>query len=136
MRWFLNDNETIITNYTKEEILSFIKAETKEELAEKNEDKIKELYHFTGKIGKDCFEISKLVKYGQNFIPIIRGNIEEGSKGSIVSISYQLFPGTKVLFWFWTIVCLFISISFSYLHYNKLMIISSLIFLILNCLQS
>lgn len=63
-----------------------------------------ELHVFTGTIFQNAFVISLKLKRPDNFIPIINGNIEDTSKGSIVFLKYRLFKSTKMFLLFWTAV--------------------------------
>ena len=42
-------------------------------------------------------KVSKWVRYPQNFMPIAKGLMEETKEGTIISISYELFPSSKII---------------------------------------
>lgn len=70
------------------------------------------LVKFNGYLKGEEFKVSKKIGYPQNFLPQVTGNIEDTSSGCLVFLSFQLFPGTKFLFWLWFIVSLSIAILF------------------------
>jgi hypothetical protein len=49
---------------------------------------------FNGWIGDYKFRVSKRITHADNFLPLIVGKIEATSKGSILFITYRMFPST------------------------------------------
>lgn len=52
------------------------------------------IFIFNGWVKEDKFRISRRITHAENFLPLIAGKIESTSKGSIVFITYRLFPST------------------------------------------
>lgn len=80
----------------------------------KREFKEKELkdFLFNGVWNKDGFSISLKLKISNNFIPIIKGAFLTSDEGVLIRLTYELFPATKKLLMFWTILTLLISAFF------------------------
>jgi hypothetical protein len=75
-------------------------------------DKDDEEFLFNGWIKKDVFRISRKVKQAEFFLPIISGEIEKTSLGSIVFTVYKLFPATIMLASFWSLMTLLLFLYF------------------------
>lgn len=69
---------------------------------------------FNGRVQKSHFRISLKVKRANNFLPLLRGSIEDTSRGSIVFIRYRLFIWTLSFLIFWSVLTTFFSIYFLY----------------------
>lgn len=67
---------------------------------------------FNGIWNEDEFSISLILKISNNFIPIIKGDFLSSDEGTLIRLSYELFPATKKLLLFWTIVTLLITLFF------------------------
>jgi len=67
---------------------------------------------FNGTWDKERFSISLILKISNNFIPIIAGNILTSEEGILIKLKYELFPATKRLLLFWTVLSLLITIFF------------------------
>lgn len=55
-----------------------------------------DMFAFNGWVKENKFRISRRITHAENFLPLISGKIEPTSKGSIVFITYRIFP--SVLF--------------------------------------
>ena len=71
---------------------------------------------FNGWVKKDKFSISLKVVRPQNFLPIIVGNIEETSTGSIIFVTYRMFPTSFAFLMFWSVITLLMAIFFGYIE--------------------
>lgn len=67
---------------------------------------------FNGWVKDRKFKLSRKVKSPENFLPIIKGNIEETSLGSLVFVQYSLFFGSNFFLIFWSVVTLFLTVFF------------------------
>jgi hypothetical protein len=77
-------------------------------------DKEENDFTFNGQVRKGCFSISRRIRYSNSFLPIVNGMVEETKNGSIVTLSFSLFPATKAFLWFWLIVSFMITAIFLY----------------------
>ncbi|MDH5368101.1 MAG: hypothetical protein OEW67_14035 [Cyclobacteriaceae bacterium] len=64
---------------------------------------------FIGTIEESAFVISLKLNKVDNFIPLINGDIENTSKGSIVFLKYTLFKSTRMFLVFWTVLIFLLS---------------------------
>jgi hypothetical protein len=69
-------------------------------------------YLFNGIWNKENFSISLILKISNNFVPIISGNVLSSDEGTLVKLKYEMFPATKKLLMFWTIITLLITLFF------------------------
>jgi len=69
-------------------------------------------YLFNGVWSKDEFSISLKLKISNNFIPLIHGKYMDSDEGILIQLNYVLFPATKKLLMFWTILTLLITLFF------------------------
>lgn len=97
------ETETLVLPTPSQELLNrldrivYYADENQDEQAKNDE------YHlFTGTIDQNAFVLSLKMKRPDNFIPLIKGNIEDTSKGSIVFLKYTLFRSTRMFLIFWT----------------------------------
>ncbi len=56
------------------------------------------------------FQLTLRTRRQQFFVPLLNGQIESSSKGSLVFIRYALFPATKMLLSFWSVVLPLLSV--------------------------
>lgn len=83
-------------------------------------DKEDDAFLFNGWIKDRKFSISRKVKSPQNFLPLIKGEIEETSLGSLVFVRYSLFFSSNFFLVFWSAITLFLTFFFIY-FYNILL---------------
>ena len=97
-------SETIVSALSKEEVLGHLIRVTKEVnfLDARTQQDSKIL--FNGMIGQEGFRISKSIRKGDAFLPLIIGEVEPTPRGSIIFIRYRLFPGTVFFMAFWSII--------------------------------
>jgi hypothetical protein len=86
-------------------------------------------FMFNGWIGEYKFRISKRITHADNFLPLIVGKIEATSKGSILFITYRMFPSTLFYLSFFCLMILLSSLFF--LLVEKSWITSASLFVIL-----
>lgn len=81
---------------------------------------------FNGWVRHKKFKLSKKIRSPENFLPIIKGRIEETSLGSLVFVQYSLFFSSNFFLIFWTFVTLFLSIFF--IAFYDMMLYSAIAF--------
>lgn len=67
---------------------------------------------FNGIWSKDGFSVSLKLKISNNFIPIINGTFISSDDDILLRLTYDLFPATKKLLLFWTVLTLLITLFF------------------------
>ncbi len=75
-------------------------------------------YLFNGTIADYKFRISKKISHADNFLPLIVGKIESSSKGSILFITYRMFPSTLVFMGFFCLMLLLAALFFLLVEKN------------------
>jgi hypothetical protein len=93
-----NDSETIVVAYSADEATQrvFIGLEQSEKRPFGN--------GFSGTVNRDHFRLSVRLRRQHPFMPLVIGRIESTKKGAIIFIEYSLFPATRLLLLFWTVV--------------------------------
>ncbi len=61
---------------------------------------------FVGVVGKRTFSLSPYVIRPPQFQPRVKGIIEESSRGSVIFLKYELYPATKLLILFVSLILL------------------------------
>ncbi len=79
-------------------------------------EETEESFLFNGWIKNNRFRISRKIRHPENFLPIMIGQIEGTSVGSILFIRYRLFFSAAMFLIFWTIICLLMSLFFLIIH--------------------
>lgn len=69
---------------------------------------------FNGWVKEERFRISLRVHRANNYLPLIAGEIESTSGGSILFVDYRLFPTTRMMLLLWTMLLILGSLIFSY----------------------
>lgn len=111
MKFFPSQQETRLVQFDKDTLHSRFEKHIlpvksnleKEETAE---------YLFNGLWNDEEFSISLKLKISNNFIPIIHGKYLDSEDGMLIQLTYGLFPATKKLLMFWTILTLLITLFF------------------------
>lgn len=84
--------KTLVSSFSKEEVIGKIARRTQiiggEFLIEKP--------LFNGKFSNGKFRLSRSVNYSQNYLPLVKGQVEDTSLGSIVFLKLRLFPAAKL----------------------------------------
>lgn len=73
-------------------------------------------YLFNGIWNSDGFSISLRLRIANNFIPVINGSILNSNEGILIQLTFEMFPATKRLLLFWTVLTLLITIFFVALY--------------------
>ena len=71
---------------------------------------------FNGYLKNGKFRISRVIKAPQNFLPLIIGEIESTSLGSIIFLKYRLFRSTIVFLSAWSLLSVSIGSMFLILY--------------------
>ena len=71
---------------------------------------------FNGIWNDEGFSISLKLKISNNFIPIIHGDYLESDDGILIRLTYEMFPATKKLLAFWTVLTILITLFFTGLY--------------------
>lgn len=85
---------------------------------------------FNGWIKDYKFRISKRIHHADNFLPLIVGKIEATSKGSILFITYRMFPSTLFYLSFFCLMLLLTCLFFLLVEKNWLTSASLLVLLL------
>jgi hypothetical protein len=70
------------------------------------------VFLFNGIWSEGGFSVSLKLKISNNFIPIINGDFLDSEEGTLIRLTYDLFPATKKLLLFWTVITLLITVFF------------------------
>ncbi|EIM78423.1 hypothetical protein A3SI_03523 [Nitritalea halalkaliphila LW7] len=70
--------------------------------------------HFNGTIEETGFRLSVRLRKADSFVPLIRGRLEECSRGAILFLSYRLFPGSRFFLNFWTVLTFVLFLFFGF----------------------
>jgi hypothetical protein len=95
---FPNDTETFVLPGGRDEILEQISKELNKPFRGFTGQNL------TGWIEDSKFRLTIQLRRQHAFMPVVAGWIEKTSKGTIVFVQYSLFPGTRLLLLFWTVV--------------------------------
>lgn len=100
-------SETLVSSYSKDEVMEHISKKTLEVnfLDKSNYLKPKHIA-FNGIVGKNTFRISKVIQRSNTFLPLILGEVEDTPRGSILFLRYKLFPGALFFVLFWSFILL------------------------------
>ncbi len=101
--------ETLVSPLSKEALLSKLASVTREpgvanQAAPTGPAPGQQL--FNGRIGSEKFRISRSLKKGDTFLPLIVGRVEATPRGSLLFLRYTLFPSATFFMSFWTLVLL------------------------------
>jgi hypothetical protein len=100
---FPKHTEVLVSAYLQEDLSEIIgKATAEVDYLQFTGRGNKGLY-FNGKVELDSFNLSLLVEKADSFLPLIKGRMERTPMGSILFISYELFPSSLFFLIFWTI---------------------------------
>ncbi len=99
-------SETLVSILSKEEVLGHLIRVTREVNFMDARTQRDPQIRFNGMIGQEGFRISRVIKRGDSFLPLITGKVESTARGSIIFLNYRLFSGTLFFLAFWSIVLL------------------------------
>lgn len=139
MSWWPYTTKTLILPHSADETQYLLSSVTKSPEVYRldgKDDKIPNLYKFNGKVGEHTFSISKKVKYPQNFIPLIKGEIEGTKSGSIVTFSFTLFFASWFLLLLGSILSFFVAFIFLFVRYEAVIGYSALVLFFINYMVS
>ena len=97
------ERETIVVSKSAEEVLHHLKeASTKVNLVQNHQEHTQKI--FVGSVHKTKFQLSTRPKRPNSFIPVMNGEVESTSSGSIVFINYTLYRSTRMYLVFWSVL--------------------------------
>lgn len=105
------DKETKLVAFSEEQLMERLKQYIKP-LKEEIQERESKSFLFNGIWNEDGFSISLKLKITNNFIPIINGSFLSSEEGTLIRLTYDLFPATKKLLLLWTIITLLITLFF------------------------
>jgi len=111
IRFFPSKEETRLIDINIHQFQTILKKNIKS-VEKGSQDNDSREYLFNGVWNEEQFSISLKLKISNNFIPIIYGKYMDSEAGILIKLGYQLFPATKRLLMFWTILTLLITIFF------------------------
>lgn len=103
--------ETVVLPFSTTEALLLIGHVTEPVSMSPSKDDKKFL--FNGMIYDKSFKISRKINYPQNFLPLIKGQVEETRLGSILFVEYELFFSSRMFLTVWSVLCILIALFFS-----------------------
>ncbi len=103
--------ETKLVAFSQKQLIDHLHKYVKPLKGEAEESESKD-YIFNGSWNEEEFSISIKLKVSNNFIPIIKGDFLSSDEETLIRLTYELFPATKKLLLFWTIVTLLITVFF------------------------
>ncbi len=114
MQWWPGKSEIVVSNLPGHEVFRRLHLAVKPADFQSFQNRSlghdpEEVFLFNGKVGETGFAISKVVQKPDNFLPLIKGKVEQSSTGSLVYITYSLFPSVKFFLGFWFILMLLFS---------------------------
>lgn len=74
------------------------------------------------------FEVTVRLRRQQLFFPLVQGRIEKTTKGSLIFLSYKLFPGTRLLISFWSVILPLVAFFLTTQYHNYLIGIIFILF--------
>jgi hypothetical protein len=95
---FPYENETLVASQSWEEIFDRVSKEVRKPAARGIAGNL------TGWVKDDEFQLTLRLRRQQLFMPVVNGTIDPTSKGSLIFLKYSLFPATRFLIMFWTII--------------------------------
>jgi hypothetical protein len=95
---FPNHSETLVTTQTADQVLARIAIEFEKPFGGKYGTSL------AGWVEGPDFQLTIQSRRQHLFMPRLEGRVETTSKGCIILLRYALFPGTRLLLIFWTVV--------------------------------
>ena len=97
-------SETLVSALTKEEVLGHLIRVTRNVDFVDARTQLDPKIRFNGTVSQDGFRISRVIRRGDSFLPLVTGEVESTARGSIIFVRYRLFPTTVFFLAFWTFV--------------------------------
>lgn len=113
-------SETLVSALSKAEVIEQLSRKTREVNFLDKRSHIEDALVFNGYVGKNSFRISKVIQKSDTFLPLILGKVEDTARGSILFLTYRLFPGALFFILFWSIVLVGFSLFYFLLVKNPL----------------
>lgn len=113
-------SETLVSALSKTEVIEQLSRKTREVNFLDKRSHIEDALVFNGYVGKNSFRISKVIQKSDTFLPLILGKVEDTARGSILFLTYRLFPGALFFILFWSIVLVGFSLFYFLLVKNPL----------------
>ncbi len=105
MKFFPSENETLIITPSADQAQMILWKRVKPPPNLSNTIPISDSeFLFNGVVKDGRFRISLIIKYPDNFLPLILGRIEDAPHGSLILVEYRLFFGTRLFLTFWTLI--------------------------------
>lgn len=132
MPFFPHQSEILVSSQSKVEVISNLGKVT-QNMNFLAYDALKQNTHFfNGTIQENSFSISLVIDRADSFLPLIKGKIEDTPMGSILFLSYSLFPSSVFFLGFWTVVSLLLSLFFGFIAEKYMYAVICLGFALLN----
>ncbi len=96
--------ETLVSPLSKEEVLGHLMRVTREVNFLDPRSYLNDQIKFNGIVGREGFRISRSIKKGDTFLPLLIGKLEDTPRGSIIFMEYRLFPSAVFFLAFWSII--------------------------------
>lgn len=96
--------ETLVSPLSKEEVLGHLMRVTREVNFLDPRSYLNDQIKFNGFVGREGFRISRSIKKGDTFLPLLIGKLEDTPRGSIIFLEYRLFPSAVFFLAFWSII--------------------------------
>ncbi|WP_421872822.1 hypothetical protein [Marinoscillum sp.] len=108
MTWLPHSQHTLVSEFSKNEVLNKVQARTQEVKSEY----ITEKPLFNGSVDEGGFRISSVIHTPQNALPLIVGSVESTSRGSIIFLKLKLFPAAILYLKAFSLLSFLISLVF------------------------
>ena len=110
-------HETLVLPKPSEEVYQILSAATSHRLfVQPDEEKL----FFNGWVKETRFRLSLRQRRANYYLPLVVGDIESTSSGSLIFLDYKLFPMTRLLLTLWTILLVLGSLTAWYQTKNIL----------------
>ena len=97
-----NDSETLVVSKSAGQVLHLLnKASASQNVVYDEHEHAKKL--FVGNVHHHSFHLSIRPKRPNSYIPVMSGEVESTSSGSIVFVTYKLFPSTRQYLSLWSL---------------------------------
>lgn len=132
MPFFPHQSEVLVSPQSKIEVMNNLGKVTKN-MNFLAYDALKENTHlFNGTILENSFSLSLVIDRADSFLPLIKGKIEDTPMGSILFLSYSLFPSSAFFLGFWTVISLLLCLFFGLITGNYIYAVICFGFALLN----
>ncbi len=115
MDFYPNEKETRLINLSQEKLCDNLEKYIQPIKSDIPKEEAKD-FLFNGIWSEDGFSVSLKLKISNNFIPIINGSFITSDNEVLLQLTYDLFPATKRLLMFWTVLTLLITLFFVVLY--------------------